>query len=185
LNIDYISSIYTNYAAFKDSIKVTRRSILKEMSWLHHRTIFEDLQLSEVEHLTESANKELADLIVLALFASFERQLRTEILNKSSKLQEVVPTALGERLEILAKREIERWRISEIIDLFDFAVNGDVRGRMKQIVEYRNWVAHGKNPDNPPSSRTTEPKTTYDTIVDFINQIKDFYKNHTSAVASN
>jgi hypothetical protein len=87
-----------------------------------------------------------------------------------SKLREVVPTALGERLEISAKKEIERWRIGEIIDLFDFAVDGNVRGRMKQIVEYRNWVAHGKNPDVPPSSRTTEPKTTYDTIVDFITQ---------------
>ncbi len=185
MNIDYISSIYTNYTAFKDSIKVTRRSILKEMSRLHHRTIFEDLQLNEVGYLTESANKELADLIVLALFASFERQLRTEILNKSSKLQEVVPAALGERLDILAKKEIERWRIGEIIDLFDFAVDGDVRGRLKQIVEYRNWVAHGKNPDELPSSRTTEPKTTYDTIAAFITQIKDFYKNHSPAIDSN
>ena len=85
-------------------------------------------------HLADSANKELADLIVLALFANFERQLRDEILNKSSKLVEVVPTALGERLDVLAKKEIERWRTDEIIDLFDFAVSGTTRGRMKQIL---------------------------------------------------
>jgi len=185
LNLDYISSIYTNYRAVRDSIKVTRRSISREMFQLHNRTIFEDLQLSEVGHLVDSANKELADLIVLALFASFERQLRNEILDKSSKLQEVVPTALGERLDVLAKKEIERWRTDEIIDLFDFAVDGNIRGRMKQILEYRNWIAHGKNPDKLPASRTTEPKTTYDTIVNFVTQIKDFYIDSPQPVGSN
>lgn len=185
MNLDYISSIYTNYRAVRDSIKVARRSISKEMFRLHNRTIFEDKQLSEVLPLTASADKELSDLIVLALFAGFERQLRDEILNKSSKLQEVVPTALGERLDVLAKKEIERWRTDEIIDLFDFAVDGNIRGRMKQILEYRNWIAHGKNPDKLPSAKTTEPKTTYDTILDFITQIKDFYKNNALSVSSN
>jgi hypothetical protein len=175
LNLDYISSIYTNYRLVRDSLKVTRRSILNEMYSLHNRTIFETLQVSEVGHLADSANKELADLIVLALFANFEWQLRDEILNKSSKLVEVVPTALGERLDVLAKKEIERWRTDEIIDLFDFAVSGTTRGRMKQILEYRNWIAHGKNPDKLPAAKTTEPKTTYDTIVNFITQIQNFY----------
>ena len=174
MNLEYISSIFSNYLIVKDSIKVTRRSVSREISGLHNRTLFEDLKLSEVAHMTESANREHADLIVLALFAGFERQLRNEILNKSSKLQEIVPNALGERMSVLAKKEIERWRISEIIDLFDFAVDGNVRGRMKQILEYRNWIAHGKNPDELPAARTTEPKTTYDTIVDFIIQIQNF-----------
>lgn len=166
-------------------MKVTRRSITRNMSWLHNRTIFEDLQLSEVGHLADTANRELADLIVLALFANFERQLRDEILNKSSKLQEVVPTALGERMDVLAKKEIERWRTDEIIDLFDFAVDGNIRGRMKQVLEYRNWIAHGKNPDKLPASKTTEPKTTYDTIVNFITQIQNFYKTQSPSPGSN
>jgi hypothetical protein len=99
-------------------------------------------------------------------------------LNKSSKLREIIPDVLGERMEDLAKKEIERWRVSEIIDIFDFAVDGKTRGRMKQILEYRNWIAHGKNPNELPSAKTTEPKTTYDTIIEFITKIKEYYIIH-------
>lgn len=77
-----------------------------------------------------------------------------------------------------AKKEIERWSISEIIDLFDFAVDGNLRGKLKQILEYRNWIAHGKNPNALPSIRKTEPKTTYDTILEFIKKIKDYDRIH-------
>jgi hypothetical protein len=178
LNLEYITSIYENYLTVKDSIRVTRRSVAKEVSKLHDRTIFEDMKFTEVNQMMESAGKELADLIILALFASFERQLRNEILDKSSKLQEIVPNALGERLNLLAQREIERWRIREIIDLFDFAVDRDIRGKMKQILEYRNWIAHGKNPDLLPSVRTADPKTVYETIIGFISRIKGFYTNY-------
>jgi hypothetical protein len=48
LNTDYIWSIYKNYLTVKDSIKVTRRSLAKEISVLHNRTIFEDLNIKLV-----------------------------------------------------------------------------------------------------------------------------------------
>ncbi len=125
--------------------------------------------------MMETADKEFSDLTVLALFASFERHLRDEISTKSSKLKEIIPIQLGDRINELAQKEIERWQIREIIDLFIFAVDENVRGKMKQILEYRNWIAHGKNPDKLPSIRNVEPKTTYETIVDFIDQIHHFY----------
>lgn len=177
LNTDYILSIYNNYLTVKDSIKVTRRSLAKEISILHNRTIFEDLKSTGANQMMETAGKEVSDLTVLALFASFERHLRDEISTKSSKLQEIIPHVLGDRINELAQKEIERWQISEIIDLFDFAVDGSVRGRMKQILEYRNWIAHGKNPGKLPSIRNVEPKTTYETISDFIAQIHHYYES--------
>ena len=174
LNTDYILSIYQNYLTVKDSIKVTRRSLSKEISILHNRTLFEGLKSTEANQKLENAGKEFSDLTVLALFASFERRLRDEISIKSSKLQEIIPAELGNRINELAQKEIKRWQIIEIIDLFDFAVDGSVRGKMKQILEYRNWIAHGKNPGKLPSIRNVEPKTTYETIAVFINQINHF-----------
>jgi hypothetical protein len=177
LNTDYILSIYNNYLTVKDSIKVTRRSLAKEISMLHNRTRFEDLKSFEANQMMETAGKEFSDLTVLALFASFERQLRDEISTKSSKLQEIIPHVLGDRINELAQKEIERWQIGEIIGLFDFAVDGNVRGKMKQILEYRNWIAHGKNPGKLPSIGNVEPKTTYETIADFIAQIHHYYES--------
>lgn len=177
LNTKYILSIYNNYLTIKDSIKVTRRSLSKEISILHNRTSFKDLKSIEANQKMETAGKEFSDLTILALFASFERHLRDEISTKSSKLQEIIPHVLGDRINELAQKEIERWQISEIIDLFDFAVDGSVRGKMKQILGYRNWIAHGKNPGKLPSIRNVEPKTTYETIDKFITQIHYFYEN--------
>jgi hypothetical protein len=172
LNTGYITTIYSNFLAVKDSLTVTRRSIKKKVSILHRRTVFEESKSDDVNMMLKAANKEFADLIVLGLFASFERQLRDEILDKSSKLQEIIPRELGERMTTLAQREIERWRIGEIIDLFNFAVDGEVRGKLKQILQYRNWIAHGKNPNDLPSVRSTDPKTTYETIQEFVSQLK-------------
>lgn len=172
MNIVYITEIYRNYLTVKNSLVVTRRSMNRKVSILHRRTIFEELKLDDLNPLLKSADKELADLIVLGLFASFERQLRDEILDKSSKLREIIPKELGERITTLAQREIERWRIGEIIDLFTFAVDGDVRGRLKQILKYRNWIAHGRNPNDFPSVPSTDPKTAYETILEFVSQMQ-------------
>lgn len=173
MNTGYIIDIYSNYLVVKDSLKVTRRSIKKEVSILYNRTIFENSKQDEVNLMLESAAKDLADLIVLGLFATFERQLRAEILNKSSKLQEIIPAELEERINTLAQKEIERWRIGEIIDLFDFLVDENVRGKLKQILQYRNWIAHGKSPNALPSVRSADPKTTYETILEFVSQMAE------------
>ncbi len=133
--------------------------------------MFEDSRQEDVKGVLEKSGKQLADLIVLALFAAFERQLRDDILDKSSKLTEIIPLEMGERINKLAQKEIERWRIDEIIDLFDFTVDGDVRGKLKQILQYRNWIAHGRNPQKLPPVPSTAPKTTYDTILEFFSQI--------------
>jgi len=178
LNIGFVTEIYYNYLTVKNSLTVTRRSMNKKISILHRRTIFEELKLNDLNPMLKSADNELADLIVLGLFASFERQLRDEILDKSSKLQEIIPRELGERLTILAQREIERWRIGEIIDLFNFTVDGDVRGKLKQILKYRNWIAHGRNPNDLPSVPSTDPKTTYETILEFFSQMQGDLVSH-------
>jgi hypothetical protein len=184
LNRAAILSIYSNYLTVKDTIKVTQRSIKvtlrslsKESPSLHDRTIFENMKPKEVAEMIKTSEKEFSDLIVLALFANFELQLRDEILEKSSILKDIIPAELGKEIDEFAQKEIEKWRIRDIIDLFKFAVDGNTRGEIKQILRYRNWVAHGKNPDPAKSVNKTEPKVTYEMIVEFIDQIQRYYDN--------
>lgn len=178
LNKESITSIYDNYLIIKDSIKVTQRVISKKIPKLYNKNIFENENPLLVIEKIKTSEKEFSDLIVLALFASFERQLRDEIIFKSSILQTVIPDKLGENIDKMARVEIEKWRIGEIIDLFKFAVKEPVLGRMKQILNYRNWVAHGKNPSIKKIPPLTEPKITYETIILFIDQIQTFYDRH-------
>lgn len=179
MNPGYIKTIYSNYLAVRDSLRVTQRSIEKDLYILHNRTIFQNSDQDDMRQVLRSAGKELEDLIVLSLFASFERQIRDQILDKSSKLQEVIPVELGKKITELARREMERWRISEVIDLFDFAVDGTVRGKLKQILQYRNWIAHGRNPSELPPVLSTSPKVAYETILEFVSQVQDYQPKST------
>lgn len=58
-----------------------------------------------------------------------------------------------------------------MVEAFSDVVDDDLRGKVKQIYEYRNWVAHRKNQNRLPSART-DPKTVHIALVDFILQAK-------------
>lgn len=58
-----------------------------------------------------------------------------------------------------------------MVDAFSDVVDIKLRGRVNQIYEYRNWVAHGKNQNKLPSART-DPKSVQITLIDFILQAK-------------
>jgi hypothetical protein len=43
-------------------------------------------------------------------------------------------------------------------------------GQAKQILEYRDWIAHGRNPDKYPSANIT-PKFAYNTLSEIVKQL--------------
>jgi hypothetical protein len=45
----------------------------------------------------------------------------------------------------------------------------------KQILEYRDWVAHGKNPNKLPSATYLKPKIVYETLNEIINTLLKYY----------
>ncbi len=170
MNEYIVKDVFSVYEVLKDSIKVARRSINKELYKLHGSTVFLGEQKNEMLNRLSVTEEELEDIMVLSLFASFERELRLFI-------QEIVdgnmskPTETIERITLVARNSIERWTLDEMLGVFSEIVDGSLSGKIKQIYEYRNWVAHGKNPDRLPSA-ATDPKIVQMTLVDFILQAK-------------
>lgn len=76
MNDDVVKEVFSVYEVLKDSIKITRRSINNEMYSLHNRTIFWGEQKTEMLDRLSDAVEELDDIMILSLFASFERELR-------------------------------------------------------------------------------------------------------------
>lgn len=109
--------------------------------------------------------------MVLSIFASFERELRSSIQDVVVANMSIINKTV-ERINVAAVENIERWTVTDIIDILKDVVSDELRGRAKQIYEYRNWVAHGRNKDQLPSSRT-DPKTAYAVLSDFIVNAKD------------
>ena len=67
---------------------------------------------------------------------------------------------------------IERWTVKDMIDALSPAVDEDLRGQVKQIYDYRNWVAHGRNPKRQPPART-DARTVATKLTEFLEQSKD------------
>jgi hypothetical protein len=87
---------------------------------------------------------EFNDVMVLALFAAFERELKMSV-------QNVLNTNLNPqnsmvfRLAELTSDSIERWTMTDLLSTLRNIVDDNILGQVKQVYEYRNWVAHGKN----------------------------------------
>jgi len=79
-----------------------------------------------------------------------------------------LPPDLGEFYYRHVYQEIDYWKPEDILDLLKHSLfKGDEQqiGRAKEVLKYRDWVAHGKNPNKMPSSTIT-PKLAYDRLYD-------------------
>jgi hypothetical protein len=168
MTIDTLDQVFSTYEVLKDSIKVTRRSINKSVGILHNNTIFFGEQNDKIITKISFVEDELDDIMILSLFASFERELRVSIQNIiDSNIKKTNPIII--KFIVLTSESIERWTIKDIVDAFDGIVSENIRSKVKQIYDYRNWVAHGKNPDKLPPIRT-DPKTVFIILCDFVTQ---------------
>lgn len=173
MNENIINDVFSVYEILKDSIKVTRRSINSNSSnsnslKIYNQTLFLGEKRELILEKIDNVETELDDIMILSLFASFERELRISIQiiidNNTNKINSLLIRTLS-----LVKDSIERWTVPDMIDSFKDVVSSDIRNKTKQIYEYRNWVAHGKNQTKLPSIRT-DPKTVKITLCDFIEQ---------------
>lgn len=170
MNENVVKDVFSVYEVLKDSIKVARRSINNEIYTLHSRTIFWGEKKDVMLDLLSGTEEELDDIMILSLFASFERELRVFIQGMID-VYTSKPTMTIARIMSLATNSIERWAVNDMIEVFSDVVDVNLRGQIKQIYEYRNWVAHGKSQNKLPSA-STDPKTVQISLINFITQAK-------------
>lgn len=157
------------YTTAKDSIRVTRHAVTKNVAGaITAKHAFHGRVAADNEAALERAQEELDRLVVLALVATFERTLRDHLVSLS-----VVTAATGVPLHDRVRGEIykdmEFWNISSrVIELFA-TVDVNLRGQTKQIIDYRNWVAHGQTQNQPPPIVMSPPKA-HQWLTEFLRQ---------------
>lgn len=98
----------------------------------------------ETNELLETSIDELNDLAIVSL---------SNIIHSH-----IIPyDKITEKIGLFSKAE--RGNFIEIIDLFKLFVDTNFISKVKQVYEYRNCVAHGKNSEKPPSK--IDPISTY------------------------
>jgi len=115
--------------------------------------------------------KEIQGLLVLGLWATFERFLRDYLLEKGTVLKQIPPTPFADSLYKQFAKNVERWEPRDILDLlkdslFTTPTLAELIGEAKHILDYRNKVAHA-NPKKRDSRR--QIYSTYEKLNEIIN----------------
>ena len=158
------------YVTARDAIRVTERVItssivgaITEKHKFHAEPPPKNLQA------LESSRNELDNMVVFLLVAATERLLREHIftlLDNRFAPGNLVEKSIGKQ----AHDDAEQWKFrAELLPVFVTAPE-NLRGRVKQLVEFRDWVAHGHQwgTTMPQSPVNVVPKYAFDTLKDFL-----------------
>jgi len=163
--------VWENYEASRDALIITKRVLThddKERLLFH--TTFSAKDSIYAKRVIENSLKEVEDLFVLSLWSKFERFLRDYLQEKGATLQTTQPTVLAQPMYAYFCDEVEFWKPNQMLDLLKktlFISHSNLIGQAKQTLAYRDWVAHGKNPNKHPSSNI-KAKFAYDTLTDIL-----------------
>lgn len=159
------------YEASLDCMRISQRVLTTGADSIilpKHRSLF-GLDPAAASQQIENAKAGLERLAVLDLAAVFERTIRLHLLGEYGRAF-VGGTPLLDAVLIESKLDIEFWNIAERLLTVFPGVNDRVRGKVKQVIAFRNWVAHGKRIDQLPPVNLT-PEDAYQRLTEFLEQL--------------
>jgi hypothetical protein len=173
MNFNPLPPIKLAYETAQDSFRIARRALKTQhpsRQRLLQRTVLDTQTLSEAERLINQNIQEAKGLYVLTLWATFERFLRDYLQHKGAILQQLAPPDLAQVMYRHFEEEVEFWRPDEILDFLRESLlkpYPHLAGEAKIIYNYRNWIAHGKNPRK--NVQSVFPESAYTTLESIVN----------------
>lgn len=74
----------------------------------------------------------------------------------------------GPALQARAAEDLEMWKFKlQLIDSFGL-IDAALRGQVKQIVDFRDWTAHGWHTTHEPAPVSLEPDQAYQRLTRFL-----------------
>lgn len=164
-----LAPVWAWYEMARDSLRVATRVVEKSIpKAITRKHVLHGLAAGDATSRIRDARYELDNLAVVAMVAVFERTIR-EYLTIRVLPQLSANDTFDQALREQVVEDIEYWHISSrVIDgLFKHRVDPDLCGRVKQIIDYRNKVAHGHVRGKPPPANMT-PASAYERLALFL-----------------
>lgn len=172
-----LTPIYDAFLASSDCFKVAQRAVKaqqeevqKAQRRLLKGTLFLAAKPDDAEKAIKDAEKRAGDLVILALFATFERFVIEQLQSARQWLEGGHPTEYAKNLAEKFEGAVERWQFGEILDLFKVEIHPDLLGQAKSIKKYRDWVAHQNS--TKPTPPQAVPRQTYEILTRIIEEIR-------------
>jgi len=160
MNSNPLMPVWDIYKASKNCFRITKNVVKHhERDSFLQDTDFISKDKNEIFEIIGKGLKESKDLFVVDLWATFERFIRDYLQDKALKLQQVYPTTIGGSMYLYVEGEIEFWKPEDILEKIlknTLSPSSYLVGQAKQILQYRNWIAHGKNPNKTTARITPE-----------------------------
>lgn len=171
--MERLDDIHRLFSCFAEAIRIARLFIKNPTQPIDQTKLREDMFLGKTlevsQELLNKLENEINEVLVLALTAKFERIIRDGLFDMATELgTNITERRLGRKLA----EEIETWKLSSnALDFFN-AVSGNLKGQAKQVVDFRNWVAHGHKYGTAPETPTCNvtPIFAYQTLNEFLEQ---------------
>ncbi len=174
MNLNPLPQMLLVYKVTRDSFRIAERAIQTQnpttRQRLLQRTVVENQNIIDAKLIIQKSIKESDTLFVLNMWATFERFLRDDLQMRGQLLLNNQPPALGHSIYKHFEKEVEFWKPVEILDFLKdslFQSKIALIGQAKQVLAYRDWVAHGKNTKNPPST-DIKPLAAYNTLNEIV-----------------
>jgi len=170
--MNQLQEIMDWYQTAVDALRVTTRVVGRGGAGiLTARHIFRDLPANESLARLGMAGEQLNNLNILAMVAVFERLLRDYVVSiVQSRFQ--APGEIETRIAENIQADAEFWNFSNrLVDVFA-NVPADLRGRVKQFIDFRNWVAHARHAaaSPEPAPINVAPKDAHRVLTAFLLQ---------------
>jgi hypothetical protein len=169
MTVDSINEVLTTYIVLDNSLEMIKTLGSKPIDPAFvEKTFAKGKSTTEIGTTIDRQRNEFNDVMVASLFAACERALRQAFLNAvHTDWSTHSLTMLN--IKGITTDAIERWAVLDMIAALRDVVDGNLRGEVKEIYAYRNWVAHGKNRRRTPT-RQFYPRQVYKTLSLFIQQ---------------
>jgi len=166
-----LEPVYKAYVVSSDCFKVTQRAVGQQRAEFVQRTQFHGTSREDAEAAITNATKQASDLVILALFATFERFVIEHLQETAHQLLgNGHPPEYAKRLAEKFETAVEYWKFEEVLDLFKDEIDPVLIGDAKHIKNYRDWIAHRNTRRLIPSA--PEPRAAFDILTAIIKQIQ-------------
>jgi len=167
-----LDSVMEWYTISADTHQSMKHLINKKPDAVPLKSILTTKGLHEANQLLDTAMVELKDQTIISLVAVFEQTLigyLKEIIDEHMVSE--TENKVFYNIKNYTIKQAEHGRFRDIIDLLSSGSHDKkLAGKVKQIYQYRNWVAHGKRPEKTPAK--TDPVSAYHDLSGFLEQLK-------------
>ncbi|MFA6471121.1 MAG: hypothetical protein WCU00_03685 [Candidatus Latescibacterota bacterium] len=183
-SVDLLLPIWESYRLFKDSSVVTKRALKREwespeeQKYFFDGTEFRSDTMSEAAESVDRSIQSIEDLMILSLYATFERYIIECLQEKGEAIKGKSPEWLYVKLYLRFENSIERGSLDEVFSWFKNAkvIDDELCESLKKTKTYRDWIAH-RNPKRKPQE-ISDPATVYTILSTAIEKIDSAVNIH-------